>query len=548
MPSFSYAASLRLAPTEIRVKPEDPPAQLMATISNTGQTVERYRLEVEGIDPTWYTVERPVFNLLPGDSLQVNIRVHPRLFRSTYVAEERTFQVKLRLDSGGYAGEYEVRLEILGQADIRAGMEPTRVTGRRGRYAIRLTNNGAKDGVVTLDPRDPENGLNFDFKDMSPTVPAHGTAHVDFTVKPYKSRFVGFDKMYPFTVQVIPEGREPGAPELQLNTLRGELMYTTYLKSWRLPIMLLLLATLIILAIIFVPVILLNIERDKQANATATAVAQGATATAAAVATEVVKGAPVIVFYSASSISIKEGEGVTLLWEVKNVDQVEIREIQKVVKVGADGKGSLTLRPTNSVMYTLCVSNELADTPKCQPLTITVLPAGQTDAKTTQTPIGQIRGTPTVRRASRTAITIPTPRVAAATATPVRLVATPRPGQPTATRPPVAPVTPVLGCDTTGNQNGSAQPSLARVNDLVQLSATGFQLGEPIFLSFLTPQGDVRAAEKPIEGAVNPDGSIALDPITITEDVAQTPGRWRVTILGAKSAAQSVIFFCIAAP
>ena len=105
---------------------------------------------------------------------------------------------------------------------------------------------------------------------------------------------------------------------------------------------------------------------------------------------------------------------------------------------------------------------------------------------------------------------------------------------------------PVAGCDVSQNKNGRAEPSLGRLNDNINIIATGFRPGEPIFLSFLTPTGEVRASEAPIEGAVNPDGSLAIEPIAITPDVVELAGRWKVTIVGAASNARSEIFFCVA--
>jgi hypothetical protein len=100
-------------------------------------------------------------------------------------------------------------------------------------------------------------------------------------------------------------------------------------------------------------------------------------------------------------------------------------------------------------------------------------------------------------------------------------------------------------CDTANDRNGRAEPSIGTLNSEINLVATGFQPDEPVLLTLITPENQIIPEPEPIEGAVLPDGSLDLAPITVDEALLQSAGRWTAVIVGAASNNRAVIHFCI---
>lgn len=102
------------------------------------------------------------------------------------------------------------------------------------------------------------------------------------------------------------------------------------------------------------------------------------------------------------------------------------------------------------------------------------------------------------------------------------------------------------GCDTTGTSNGTATPAYGTAGTEIIIRATGFQAGEDVSFWFTLPNGLVAGTAAPVEGGVNPDGSVGPLGFEITQqDVDRFPGRWAITFQGASSNNVSVIYFCV---
>ena len=102
------------------------------------------------------------------------------------------------------------------------------------------------------------------------------------------------------------------------------------------------------------------------------------------------------------------------------------------------------------------------------------------------------------------------------------------------------------GCDTTGTTNGTATPTYGTAGTEIVIRATGFQAGEDVSFWFTLPNGIVAGTAAPVEGGVNPDGSVGPLSFEIEQqDVDRFPGRWAITFQGASSNNVSVIYFCV---
>jgi hypothetical protein len=101
-------------------------------------------------------------------------------------------------------------------------------------------------------------------------------------------------------------------------------------------------------------------------------------------------------------------------------------------------------------------------------------------------------------------------------------------------------------CDTGGTVNGTATPSYGTVGSVIVFRATGFTPGESVSFWLTLPDGSVAGTPEPIEGGVNPDGSIGPIPLPIDQQIVNiAPGRWAITFQGASSNHVAVIYFCI---
>jgi hypothetical protein len=524
----------------------------MISISNRGQTVERYIIEIDGLKPEWYTLTRSEVRLFGGDTGSVPFNIHPPKSRET-LAGRFPFQVVVYTDNRANAVEAEGLLQILGETQVRFDLEPQRAVGRKGNFRLSVTNTGTQDTQVTIRGRDPEAALDFDIRNSDPSLSPYETVVVPIRVKPQRRRFVGIDKSYPFTISVTPVGSETPGPEAHQNLARGDLLYTMYLRNLRLPIMALLLVSAIVLGLIFGPQ-LLALFQNKD---------------------------PSITVFTINPTSINKGESVTLRWEVKDAVKAEIAEDGREVTIGADGTGRLEDIPTTDRTYTLCVTSA-AGNKKCSPspLAIRIIPevivGGNAGQPTQPVGGGAGQGNPTAPsgggqggqggqgsgqgsgqggqgsgqggQGGQGGAATPTRAAQPPQPTPSGN----RPQQATATSTPVAAATAVVEatavapvCDTSNDRNGRAEPSIGTLNSQITLVATGFQPDEPVLLTLITPTNQVLAEEAPIEGAVLPDGSLDLAPITVDEALLQSAGRWTAVIVGAASNNRAVIHFCV---
>lgn len=100
------------------------------------------------------------------------------------------------------------------------------------------------------------------------------------------------------------------------------------------------------------------------------------------------------------------------------------------------------------------------------------------------------------------------------------------------------------GCDTSGTHDGSATPSVVLPGQTVTFVATGFSGGENVSFWFTRPDGAVAGTASPLCCAAS-EGSVHFQPLTMPASFYQFEGRWALTVQGASSNHQSVIYFCL---
>jgi len=236
---------VNLTPPEIKVAAGAAPVEIVANVRNATTTVDQYSIELENLDPTWYTVTVQSVSLFPGDSAPIPIRLHPPKGSATR-AGNYTFTVRARSHSDPtLVGITKGVLQVGSYSIFQVELAPKRVTAYRGKYRLTLSNGGNNEVQLDLDGRDPESDLNYSFRGKQPTVPPGSRLVVPVTVKRRGVHWVGQPRRYQFSVTARPvDGDEKDAKEVV-----GELVQKPYFRGLRGPLLAMLLALVLLFLI-----------------------------------------------------------------------------------------------------------------------------------------------------------------------------------------------------------------------------------------------------------------------------------------------------------
>lgn len=238
---------VNLTPPDVKVAAGADPVEIIANVRNAGGVVDQFSIEVQNLDPSWYTVLVESVALFPGDSAPIPIRLHPPKGGNTR-AGHYTFAVVARSHAdptlmGVTKGVVTVGSFLAFQLELA----PKRVTGRRGKYKLSITNAGNGDAQFELSGVDAEANMGYSFRPSTPNVPAGRKLVVPMTVRTKGFKLVGMSERYAFKVNARPvDGTEKDAKEVE-----GELIHKPWFDSWRRPMWLLGLLAMILLFILF---------------------------------------------------------------------------------------------------------------------------------------------------------------------------------------------------------------------------------------------------------------------------------------------------------
>lgn len=240
---------VNLTPPEIKVAAGAEPVEIIANVRNAGTTVDQFSIEIENLDATWYTVLVQSVSLFPGDSAPIPIRIHPPKGSNTR-AGHYTFVVRARSQADPtLVGVTKGVVQVGSYSVFQMELAPKRVTGRRGKYRLALTNGGNGETQLELTGRDPELTLNFGFNPSAPTIQPAQKKMVPMTVSKKGFRLVGMPEQYKFIVTARPvDGNEKDAKEVE-----GELIHSAWFTSWRRPLYILAALILLFLWLLFKP-------------------------------------------------------------------------------------------------------------------------------------------------------------------------------------------------------------------------------------------------------------------------------------------------------
>jgi hypothetical protein len=233
---------VNLTPTEIKAAAGGEPVEVVANVRNNTTTVDQYKIEIESLDPTWYTVTVQSVSLFPGDSAPIPIRLHPPKGSGTR-AGHYTFTVRARSHSDPtVVGVTKGVLQVGSYSIFQVEMAPKRVTAWRGKYRLTLSNGGNSELQLDLEGKDSESELIYRFRGKQPTVNPGTKLVVPLTVRRPGLKLVGQQRRYQFAVIARPtDGEEKDAKEVV-----GEFIQKPPLKGIRGPIIGILLTALLL--------------------------------------------------------------------------------------------------------------------------------------------------------------------------------------------------------------------------------------------------------------------------------------------------------------
>ncbi len=238
-----------LSPTELQASAGGMPAQATLQLQNLGEIVDKFTVEIEGLEETWYSRSASSIALMPQATDQVQISFQPPK-RKGVKAKVYPFAITVRSQSTPEEATSVVgQLEVQPSVEFKLGVRPHRVSCRKkGTYRINLANVGTADANFTLEATDLDEGLRFRFQPDNPVVAAWNTIEVPMLARPKRGSMVGEKKRYDITVTVI-------AGEGNTQSINCELNHKPFIGSWR--TIFRVIKTLLILAVVVVAVYLI---------------------------------------------------------------------------------------------------------------------------------------------------------------------------------------------------------------------------------------------------------------------------------------------------
>jgi uncharacterized membrane protein len=179
---MSDRIELEAAPVNLRASRGES-AESSITVRNRGQTVDQFTINVEGIDPGWYTLPVSSVALFPNDQDKVKIIIH---LPENIDLKDTSYFLKVRVSSQENPADTataDLTLEVGATPSLGLNLSPPRISGRKGEYQISIANPGNKDARIRLKASSLQGRLRFNMQPESVNVPAGGRADAIVSVR-----------------------------------------------------------------------------------------------------------------------------------------------------------------------------------------------------------------------------------------------------------------------------------------------------------------------------------------------------------------------------
>jgi uncharacterized membrane protein len=196
-------------------------------LQNLGEIVDKFLIEVEGVEADWYSRSASSLALMPQTTEQVQISFQvpkkrgpkARIYPFAIIVRSQTTPNDVTIINGN--------IEVLPLVDFKLKMAPYRVSCRRkGTFRIGLTNTGTSDAHINLEATDLDEGLKFKFRSKELVLSAWDTVELPVIAKPKKGGLIGEKKRYDITITAHEASGNP-------QTANCELYHNPFVASWK---------------------------------------------------------------------------------------------------------------------------------------------------------------------------------------------------------------------------------------------------------------------------------------------------------------------------
>ncbi|MBN2394383.1 MAG: FHA domain-containing protein [Anaerolineae bacterium] len=196
---FVDVAQLRVTPGES--------VSLPVIVLNRGMESDTFVLSVEGVPADWVSPVPPL-DLMPGQQREVTLTVHPpREPQSRAGRHPMTLRVASRRAPGQVVEDREI-LTVAPYAQFSSDLHPQRLQAG-GWVGVMVNNQGNIRETFTARGSDPADELRFSPPEAQMAIEPGQTDTAEFRVTPRQRRWLGKERVHPFTVRVGPAQGEP---------------------------------------------------------------------------------------------------------------------------------------------------------------------------------------------------------------------------------------------------------------------------------------------------------------------------------------------------
>lgn len=173
------------------------------TVQNLSAAVGVFTIDLDGLDPAWFSLSSNSVSLFPGDSTTATLVIMPPRL-STSLAKEYPFAIKV----SSQRDEQDVQtlpftLTITPFYDFTMDYQPQRARGIRAVHTLSLSNSGNADLSFIMQGRDTDGLCTFEFDPELPLVAPGQTSQVAVTAKG-KRPFRGMPALFQYEVTATP--------------------------------------------------------------------------------------------------------------------------------------------------------------------------------------------------------------------------------------------------------------------------------------------------------------------------------------------------------
>jgi len=183
-------------------------AEATVTVENRSRLVDHFRLQLEGLEPSWYDVPSSPAELLPGEMAQLRISFHPP---HSIEAQSGSYPFTVRatsLSSPQESSTIDLTLQVLPFGLATLEMTPQRLQGASGTVQLIFHNRSNASAFLELQATDPEEGLRYRFSTDTVSVPPGEDATVSLSLRPARRALLGSPHEYPFQVVALEPGQQ----------------------------------------------------------------------------------------------------------------------------------------------------------------------------------------------------------------------------------------------------------------------------------------------------------------------------------------------------